>query len=722
MIDTAAAECKLNAPASGDVAAGVGAVMRGLFVAGMVLTALGQGAYAADSALPVKAPPQPAQDKPYDWSGFYAGAHFGYAAGSSRWSATATGAAAPVLAGSLDLFNGYDMFKGTGSYFAGFQGGYNYLLPSRLLLGVEADIAFPNTLGGMAAFSSPGTGTASYAEQVEMSGTLRGRIGYAPNLVHGTGNWLFYATGGLAWTYDQFTRTQIAGTPVGGTAVPGTTENLFLVPRLGGAAGVGVELGLTPNWAARLEYLYTDYGSRSVTFPGGAQQFTSGLAVQSVRVGLDYQLGHDGIDPDIFTKGPSALDLDWFSFKGQTTFIEQYAPPFRSPYLGPHSLDPNQGRESWDAMYFIGAKLWQGAELWVDPEIDQGFGIGNTEGIAGYPSGASFKVGASVPYARVQRAFVRQTIDLGGETQKVEADQNQFAGSNTADRLVITVGKYSVSDVFDQNKYAQNPRKDFMNWALIDTGTFDYAADAWGYSYGAAAEWYQGPWTLRAGVFDLTTVPNSEDLDPHFSQFQWLGEIERRYELWSHPGKIAFTGFLTRARLGTYDDAIALAQVTGGPADIAAVRQYRSRTGLGVNLEQEITADLGLFARAGFASGDIEPDSYTDIDRTVAAGLALKGTQWHRPDDTFAVAAIVNGITKEHEAFLNAGGLGILVGDGMLPHPGLEADHRDLLSVAGLCLARDVRLSVCRQSGLQPRSRAGIGAGRPRTDRVLIGF
>jgi high affinity Mn2+ porin len=650
--------------------------MRALFGAGMVLAVLGQGALGADAALPVKAPPHKSQekskDKSYDWSGFYAGAHFGYATGSSPWSATATGVVAPALTGALDLFNGYDMFKGTGSYFAGFQGGYNYLLPSRFLIGVEADISFPNTLGGMATFSSPATGAASYAEQVEMSGSLRGRVGYAPNLVGGTGNWLFYATGGLAWTEDRFTRTQIAGTPSGGTAVPGTVENLFLVPRVGGVAGVGVALGLTPNWSARLEYLYAEYCARSVTFSGGAQQFASSLAVQSVRVGLDYQLGHDGIDPAIVTKGVSPLDLDWFSFKGQTTFIEQYAPPFRSPYLGPHSLDPNQGRESWDAMYFVGAKLWQGAEVWVDPEIDQGFGIGNTEGIAGYPSGASFKVGASVPYARVQRAFVRQTIDLGGDSEKVEADQNQFAGSNTTDRLVITVGKYSVSDVFDQNKYAQNPRKDFMNWALIDTGTFDYAADAWGYSYGAAAEWYEGQWTLRGGVFDLTTVPNSEDLDPHFGQFQWLGEIERRYELWSHPGKIAFTGFLTRARLGTYEDAIALAQVTGGPADIVAVRQYRSRTGLGVNLEQEITADLGLFARAGFASGDIEPDSYTDIDRTVAAGFALKGTTWQRPDDTFAVAAIVNGITKEHGAFLNAGGLGILVGDGQLPHPGLE--------------------------------------------------
>jgi high affinity Mn2+ porin len=633
---------------------------RVLIAAALLAVVWARPAQAADAALPVKAPPQ-AHDKPYDWSGFYAGAHLGYAAGSSRWSATP-----PALAGTLDLFNGYDMFKGTGSYFAGFQGGYNYVLPSRWLLGVEADISFPNTFGGTATFSSPATGTASFAEQVEMSGSLRARVGYAP------GNWLIYATGGLAWTYDQFTRTQIAGMPAGGTAAPGTTENLFMVPRLGGVAGVGVEIGLTPSWAARLEYLATDYASRSVAFPAGAQQFASSLTAQSVRVGLDYQLGHNGIDPAIFTDGVSALDLDRFSFKGQMTFVEQYAPPFRSPYVGAHSLIPNQGRESLDFMYFVGTKLWQGAEFWVDPEIDQGFGIGNTEGIAGYPSGASFKVGSAVPYTRVQRAFVRQTIDLGGDKQKVEADQNQFAGSNTTDRLVITVGKYSVSDVFDQNRYAQNPRKDFMNWALIDTGTFDYAADAWGYSYGAAAEWYQGPWTLRGGVFDLTTMPNGQELDPHFAQFQWLGEVERRYELWSHPGKIAFTGFLSRARLGTYTDATVLAQITGAPADIAAVREYRSRTGLGVNLEQEITADLGLFARAGFASGNIEPDSYTDIDRTVAAGLALKGTAWHRPDDTFGFAAIVNGITKQHEAFLNAGGLGILVGDGQLPHPGLE--------------------------------------------------
>jgi high affinity Mn2+ porin len=178
--------------------------------------------------------------------------------------------------------------------------------------------------------------------------------------------------------------------------------------------------------------------------------------------------------------------------------------------------------------------------------------------------------------------------------------------------------------------------------------------------------------TLRGGLFDLSVVPNSTELDSSFAQFQWLGEIERRYELWGHPGKVALTGFLSRGRMGSFQDAIDLAQATSTSADIAAVRKYQSRGGVAMNVEQEITPDLGLFMRAGWADGTIEPYEYTDMDRTVAAGLSLKGAQWQRPDDTFGLAAIVNGISKVHEEFLNDGGLGILVGDGMLPHPGPE--------------------------------------------------
>ncbi|MFZ0989947.1 MAG: carbohydrate porin, partial [Xanthobacteraceae bacterium] len=330
------------------------------------------------------------------------------------------------------------------------------------------------------------------------------------------------------------------------------------------------------------------------------------------------------------------------------------------------------GRETWDATAYLGVRLWQGAEFWIDPEIDQGFGLNATTGIAGFPSGEALKRGESVPYARIPRAFVRQTVNLGGDTQKVEAGPNQFGGSQSANRLVFTVGKFAISDVFDTNKYAHDPKRDFLNWALIDTGTFDFAGDAWGLTYGAAAEWYQGAWTLRVGAFVLSTVPGSIDLDTTFSQFQWVGEIERRYELWGHPGKIAVTGFLSRGNMGSFQDAINLAQATGTPANIAAVRKYQSRGGVSMNLEQEITSDLGAFMRAGWADGSVEPFDVTDIDRTVAAGLSLKGKQWGRPDDTFGLAGIVNAISGVHQQFLNDGGLGLLIGDGMLPHPGPE--------------------------------------------------
>jgi high affinity Mn2+ porin len=634
--------------------AGWGA-MRGLLVAGIGLVAFVKGAVAADlsASLPMKAPPAQAPAV-YDWTGFYAGAHVGYAWGGSAWTAL------PGPSGSLDLFQSFDAFKGSGSYFEGFQLGYNSMLPNRFVFGAEADASFPSfqnaagvSIGGQSTLSSP-LGLESYSETVRASGTVRGRFGYAP------GNWLLYATGGFAWSYDQLTLTQLAS---------GISDMPFLW-RLGWAAGAGIEVPVMPHWTARLEYLFADYGNSNVLFANAGQRFASDWSQQELRAGLNYQFGSDSKASGVSVTAP---DPDLVNFHGQSTLLWQGYPPFRSPYQGPNSLPGGgEGRETWDATLYAGVRLWSGAELWVNPEIDQGFGLADTLGVAGFTSGEAYKVGFPYPYARLPRTFIRQTINLGGDTQKVDAGINQFAESQTADRLVITVGKFAVTDVFDNNKYAHDPRSDFMNWTLVDTGTLDYAADAWGYTYGAAAEWYQGNWTVRGGFFDLSNVPNSTDLDPGFGQYQWVGEIERRYDLLGHPGKLAVTAFLSRGRMGSFADAIALANLTGGPADIAAVRQYQSRGGVSFNLEQEIAPELGVFARAGVANGDIEPYEFTDVDRTAAAGLSLNGKQWGRPDDTVGLAAVVNGISKEHEAFLNAGGLGILVGDGTLPHPGAE--------------------------------------------------
>lgn len=361
-----------------------------------------------------------------------------------------------------------------------------------------------------------------------------------------------------------------------------------------------------------------------------------------------------------------------FAVHGQITYVEQETDSFHAPYTGRNSLSPRSGRETVDATLYLGARLWSGAETWINPEIEQGFGLDDTLGLAGFPSGEAYKVGRNQPYLRLPRVFIRETVNLDGASEAVEAAANQFAGFPSSKRWVFTVGKFAVTDIFDANHYAHDPRTNFLNWAAIDTGTFDYAADAWGYTVGAAAERYQNPWALRAGVFDLSNVPNSPHLDPGAHEFQIDLEAEKRHELLGQPGKVLVTYFLSRGRMGLLDAAVSLAQSTGRPVDIAAVRQYRSRDGFSLSLEQQLASDLGLFARAGKADGNVETYEFTDVDRTFAAGLSQKGTCWNRRQDTLGITAIVNGISAARERYLNAGGLGILVGDGKLPHPGLE--------------------------------------------------
>ena len=257
---------------------------------------------------------------------------------------------------------------------------------------------------------------------------------------------------------------------------------------------------------------------------------------------------------------------------------------------------------------FAGVRPWRGAELWIDPEIDQGFGLADVHGSAGFPSGEAFKLGATYPYARVQRYFVRQTIDLGGDKQKVDADINQFAGTQTANRLVLTVGKFTVADIFDTNKYANNPKSDFLNWSLVNAGTSTtprrLGLQLWRRRRMVPGPLYPTRRCLRpVGNPGRRGQPVGADLDPTFRQFQLVGEIEERHELWGEPGKLKITGFLSRGDAGEFADAIALAQATGMPADINAVRRYVSRPGVSVNFEQQVNDTVGVFARAGWADG-----------------------------------------------------------------------------------------------------------------------
>ena len=373
--------------------------------------------------------------------------------------------------------------------------------------------------------------------------------------------------------------------------------------------------------------------------------------------------------PNAGPAGAEAAAPEAWNLYGQATFVKQYHPGFTSPYQGTNSLSPvSNGEETTDATLFLGVRLWEGGALYINPEIDQGFGFDDTLGLAGFSSGEAYKIGKAEPYFRLPRAFIRQRYDLGGDAATLSPGANELGGVQTADNLVLTIGKFSVVDIFDNNSYAHDPRGDFLNWSIIDAPAFDYAADSWGYTVGAAAEWTRSWWTLRGGFFDLSNIPNSSSLEPGFKEFALVGEFEGRYEFQGHPGKIKVLGFANYARMGSYTDAVQLGAATHTIPSTALVRHYAWRPGIEFNLEQEIHPDLGAFARVSFNDGSKEAYEFTDVNQSGSAGLSLKGTGWNRAEDVVGLAFVANGLSVAARSYFAAGGLGILIGDGRLPH------------------------------------------------------
>lgn len=356
---------------------------------------------------------------------------------------------------------------------------------------------------------------------------------------------------------------------------------------------------------------------------------------------------------------------DW-SLHAQTTFIEQGNLRFHSPYRGPNSLDPApRGRESWTGTLFLGARLpWDsGGALYFNPEFNQGFGLSKTEGVAGYVNGEAQKGGFDNPKVNVARLFVRQNFGLGGDRQNVAADQNQLADIEDANRVTVTIGKYSPTDIFDTNDYANDPREDFLNGAIWAAGAWDYPADSKGYTDGATVEWVHPDWTLRGGWFLEPKVANSRDLETRFwHSFGSVLELENHFAIGVRPGVLRTLVFANRAPMGSNSQAIS----NGG--DIAITRRSRWKPGFVLNLQQEVADELGFFGRFSVSNGHTESWAFEDIDRSESLGFSLKGGRWNRPDDTLAFGIAQNELTQQHRGFFFVGGIGILVGDGTLSY------------------------------------------------------
>ena len=618
----------------------------------MVMMAAGSAA--ANDMLPTKAAPMPANPAAaYDWSGFYIGGHVGYVAANSYWDSEAGFVGVPSLTGSTDIF---DHDGPWGPISGGLQAGYNYVSPSRLLAGVEADFSFPNHLSATRQLSSAAEGQFSVTDTIEFFGTARARVGFATN------NWLFYATGGFAFDRELMTRSQTAGMPIAGTAMP-DDEDRQLATRLGWTIGFGTELEVSRDWGVKLEYLFTNYTPKGVMFSLGNDRYNSDLTMQMLRAGLNYHFGGTSA-PTTPVVVAAPASIDW-SIHGQTTWIAQGYPRFDAAYSGAQSLFPGgEVRDTVSATGFIGLALWNGAALYYDPELLQGLGLSDLHGVAGFPNGEAQKANVVYPHYNTSRLYYQQVFGFGGAQESVDDDANQIAQKVDVSRFTLTIGKMSVPDFFDGNAYAHESRTDFMNYAIVDSGAFDYAADQIDYTWGTVGELNQKTWAVRGGYFLVPTVQEGADFDTHFfRRGQYIVEGEDRYSLFSQPGKLRIGTWLTSAFAGSFAATLA------NPAlnlDIAATRQTRNEYGFYVSLEQAVTADFGVFSRLSWRNGQTEIMSFTDIDRSLSWGGVLKGTSWGRPGDQIGVAGVVNGLSSEYRAFLAAGGLGDIIGDGAL--------------------------------------------------------
>jgi high affinity Mn2+ porin len=314
--------------------------------------------------------------------------------------------------------------------------------------------------------------------------------------------------------------------------------------------------------------------------------------------------------------------------------------------------------------------VWEGGELYYNPELLQGFGLHNTTGAAGFPNGEAQKSNFEYPRYSTSRLFLRQTVGLGGEQESIESSYGQMAGKKDISRLTFQLGRFAVHDVFDANAYASDPRSDFLNWSIWAAGAFDYPADRIGLTYGGLAELNQKYWALRVGYFLAGNEPNANEFDMDvFRRGGYVTELETRYSVLSRPGKFRVAVWADTYFSGSYREAIdmVLANPDLDPTDaIRQTRRARTKYGYYLNFEQSVTDDIGIFGRWSWNDGKNEISAFTDIDSSLSFGASITGKAWGRPDDKIGVAGAINALSSDHRDYIAAGGLGILIGDGQL--------------------------------------------------------
>jgi len=353
---------------------------------------------------------------------------------------------------------------------------------------------------------------------------------------------------------------------------------------------------------------------------------------------------------------------------GQTTYINQRYNNFTSSYSGMNSLAAQKSMSyTWSGTLFFGARIAPDTDVYFNPEVISGVAFSGLTGLGGFSNGEGSKaVGAQAKFYSA-RAFMRHTINQEGDKVVLENEANQITQTVSSNRVVVTAGQFSTLDIFDDSRYAKDPRVQFMNWGNMTYLAYDYAADARGYSTGLAGEWYLDHWVLRASRMLAPKNPNGRDLNwqilnTYGDQF----EIERQHHIGKLPGKVSVLAYRNKMILARFSDATnyVVANNAQGTQAINNVRtNYQYKTGVGIHGEQALTHDLGIYARVFTSDGRTETMSFTEADNSISVGMGMNGTSWARPHDSIGISMMQIGLSSYRRSYLQAGGVSYFIGD-----------------------------------------------------------
>jgi high affinity Mn2+ porin len=367
----------------------------------------------------------------------------------------------------------------------------------------------------------------------------------------------------------------------------------------------------------------------------------------------------------------------------QATSIGQYHGVFHSPYGDYFSLQGHPEAEaSITSTIFFALRPARDTLLVFDPELAGGRGFSGTNGVANFPNGEMPRVTTATPKPYIARLYVTQDFGFGESREAVETEENKVAGSRPATRYSITVGRFPVTDFFDTNRFSHDPRTQFMGWAIMYNGAWDYPADTRGYTWGWVHEFHTPHWSFRYGSAAMPLVANGLRFDRRlFRDRSDNFEVEHDHKIAGRDGAVRLLAYQNRAQMGTYGEALKLADRTGTSPDVTATRRVANlKYGFGLSADQEIAKDVGVFGRLGWNDGQTESFVFTAMDRLAQVGASVNGARWKRPGDTVATALTISGVSAIHRLYLERGGVDFLIGDGAL-HYGLETISETYYSV-----------------------------------------